>query len=398
MQLSTRARTLQPSPTLAIDARAKEMMRQGVDIVSLGAGEPDFDTPVAVVEAAHAAASSGKTKYTPVAGIPELREAIAAHLSKTHGVAVDASRVVVTNGAKQALFNALQALVDPGDEVVAFAPYWVSYPDLILLAGGRMVASPVDDATREPDLTAFEKALTRRTRGVIVNTPNNPTGAVYSRACLERLVAICQERGLWILSDEIYERLVYDGLTHVSPAMVGGEGFERTIVASGFSKSYAMTGWRLGYMVGPKEVADAAATIQGQVTSNVNTPTQWAALAALKADVKDQKKMVAEFQARRSLVVAGMREALGSRVKVHEPKGAFYLLFDVRPFLGKSYEGTLLADDATLVNRLLERALVATVPGSAFGAPGFVRMSYATSRENLTKAVERIRAFLADVR
>jgi aspartate aminotransferase len=398
MQLSTRARTLQPSPTLAIDARAKELMRQGVDIVSLGAGEPDFDTPVAVVEAAHAAASTGKTKYTAVAGIPELREAIAAHLTKSHGVAVDASRVVVTNGAKQALFNALQALVDPGDEVVAFAPYWVSYPDLILLAGGRMVASPVDDSTREPDLTAFEKALTRRTRGVIVNTPNNPTGAVYSRACLERLVAICQERGLWILSDEIYERLVYDGLTHVSPAMVGGEGFERTIVASGFSKSYAMTGWRLGYMVGPKEVADAAATIQGQVTSNVNTPTQWAALAALKADVKDQKRMVAEFQARRSLVVAGMREALGSRVKVHEPKGAFYLLFDVRPFLGKSYEGTVLADDATLVNRLLERALVATVPGSAFGAPGFVRMSYATSRENLTKAVERIRAFLADVR
>lgn len=398
MQLSSRAHTLRPSPTLAIDARAKELIREGVDIVNLGAGEPDFDTPVSVVNAAHAAARAGKTKYTGAAGIPELREAIAAHVTKTHGVAVRATQVVVTNGAKQALFDALQALVDPGDEVVVFAPYWVSYPDLVVLSGGTMVRAPVSEGTQEPDLTALERCLTPRTKGMIVNTPNNPTGAVYSRRTIEGLVALCREQGLWILSDEIYERLVFDGLAHVSPASVGSEGFERTILASGFSKSYAMTGWRLGYLVGPENVAAAATTIQSQVTGSVNTPTQWAAIEALRSGSAEQQRMVAEFEARRSLVVSGLREALGSGVKVPEPRGAFYVLFDVRPFLGRSFEGRRLDDDAALVDRLLERARVATVPGSAFGQPGFVRMSYATSRENLTKALGRMRAFFAAVK
>jgi len=397
MEISTRARALKPSPTLAIDARAKELAASGVDVISLGAGEPDFDTPKAVVEAAHGAASAGKTKYTAVAGIPELRAAIASQLSKTHGLDVDPAQVVVTNGAKQALFNALQALVNPGDEVIAFAPYWVSYPDLVLLAGGKFVSAPVDDSA-EPDIAALERAITNKTRGIILNTPNNPTGAVYSRARLEELVSVARERNLWILSDEIYERLVFDGQSHVSPAMVGSEGLARTIVASGFSKSYAMTGWRLGYLVGPKEIATAATTIQGQVTSNVNTPTQWAGIAALRACGEDQRKMIAEFEARRSLVVAAMREALGARARVPEPKGAFYLLFDARPFVGKRFRDHTIDGDGKLVELLLDEALVATVPGSAFGAPGFVRISYATSRANLTRAMERIRGFFAEVR
>lgn len=396
MRLSQRARTLHTSPTLAIDARAKEMIRHGLDVVNLGAGEPDFETPKPVVEAAHAAALGGKTKYTAVAGIAELRERIAHHIERTHGVAVSPAQVVVSNGAKQALFNALQALVDPGDEVLAFAPYWVSYPDLVALAGGRMVAIPTS-ASAEPDLAAFERAIGASTRGVIVNSPNNPTGAVYSRPLLERLVSIARAHDLWVLSDEIYERLVYDGLAHVSPASVGKEGFGRTVLASGFSKSYAMTGWRLGYLVGPEAIAAAAATIQGQVTSNVNTPTQWGALAAFQADAAEQKAMVAEFETRRTILVEGVRKALGPRVEIPVPRGAFYLLFDARPFLGKRFRGEVLADDATLVRALLEQGLVATVPGSAFGAPGTVRLSYATSRANLRKGLERLRAFFAEI-
>lgn len=393
MQLSTRAKTLKPSPTLALDARVKEMIRQGADVISLGAGEPDFDTPMPVIDAAHRAALEGKTKYTAVAGIPELRTAIAKHVTRTHGIAVESSNIIITNGAKQALYNALQALVDPGDEVIVFAPYWVSYPDMISLAGGAQVAVSVNSTNFEPDPAALERALTKKSRGIIINTPNNPTGAVYSRSTLEAIVNIAKKNGLWILSDEIYEMLVYDGQKHVSPASVGVEGLERTAVAGGFSKSYAMTGWRLGYLAAPKEVADAAATIQGQMTSNVNTPTQWAAIRALQADPADQAVMIREFEARRTMLVKGLREAIGGNIEIPEPKGAFYLMMNVRPYLNKKFRGTALANDTDFAAAILEHARVAMVPGCAFGAPGYLRMSYATSRENLQKAIERTGKF-----
>ncbi|MBI3817131.1 MAG: pyridoxal phosphate-dependent aminotransferase [Planctomycetes bacterium] len=397
MKLSTRARTLRPSPTLALDARVKDLIRAGGDVISLGAGEPDFDTPIEVIEAAHAAALAGKTKYTAVAGIPELRAAIAGHLCKTHGIAVEACNILVTNGAKQALYNALQTLVDPGDEVIVFSPYWVSYPDMIALAGGRQVAVSVNSTTFEPDATAFERAITNKTRGLIMNTPNNPTGAVYSKTILEKIVRIAAERNLWILSDEIYEMLVYDGMKHISPASIGGEGLARTMVASGLSKSYAMTGWRLGYLAAPGEVAEAAATIQGQMTSNVNTPTQWAAIRALEADPEKQKCMVREFEARRTLLVNGLRRALGKNVDIPEPKGAFYLMMNAKNYLNKRFGDYKFEDDQQLAAALLERGRVAMVPGSAFGAPGFLRMSYATSRENLQKAIDRIAVFFNEL-
>jgi aspartate aminotransferase len=397
MHLSKRARTLRPSPTLALDARVKDMIRTGADVVNLGAGEPDFDTPEAVVEAAHRAAKSGRTKYTAVAGQIELREAIAAHVRKTHGIAVEASNIVVTNGAKQALYNSLQALVDPGDEVAIVAPYWVSYPDMIELAGGRAIVVPSVEPSFEPDTAALVSAITPRTRGIVINTPNNPTGAVYSRESLAEILRIARERDLWILSDEIYEMLVYDGRTHVSPASIGTEGLNRTIVASGFSKSYAMTGWRLGYMAAPRAVAEAAATIQGQMTSNVNTPAQWAGVAALNGDATAQRAMISEFEARRTLLVEGLQRALRGNVQIPMPRGAFYLLMDGRPWLGRECGNRFLATDLDLAEAILERARVALVPGTAFGAPGFIRMSYATSRENLQKAVERLAAFLNEL-
>jgi aspartate aminotransferase len=397
MHLSKRARTLRPSPTLALDARVKDMIRTGADVVNLGAGEPDFDTPEAVVEAAHRAAKSGRTKYTAVAGQIELREAIAAHVRKTHGIAVEASNIVVTNGAKQALYNSLQALVDPGDEVAIVAPYWVSYPDMIELAGGRAIVVPSVEPSFEPDTAALVSAITPRTRGIVINTPNNPTGAVYSRESLAEILRIARERDLWILSDEIYEMLVYDGRTHVSPASIGTEGLNRTIVASGFSKSYAMTGWRLGYMAAPRAVAEAAATIQGQMTSNVNTPAQWAGVAALNGDATAQRAMISEFEARRTLLVEGLQRALRGNVQIPMPRGAFYLLMDARPWLGRECGNRFLATDLDLAEAILERARVALVPGTAFGAPGFIRMSYATSRENLQKAVERLAAFLNEL-
>lgn len=393
MHLSNRALTLKPSPTLALDARVKEMVRQGHDVISLGAGEPDFDTPAPVVEAAHKAAQSGKTKYTAVAGIPELRSAIAQHITATHHIAVEADNIVVTNGAKHALYNALQSLVNPGDSVITLAPYWVSYPDMITLAGGKMTPVAVRPKTFEPNPAAIKKAIKKSTRGIILNTPNNPTGAIYTKEMLEEIVELARSRDLWILSDEIYEMLVYDGLEHVSPASVGSEGLGRTIVVSGFSKSYAMTGWRLGYMAAPKEVATAAAIIQGQVTSNVNTPSQWAAIAALAGDTKQQKKMVAEFEARRNMLVAGLRAALGPKAGVPEPRGAFYLLINISAFMEHSCHGRKLMNDADFSSAILEHARVALVPGAAFGAPGFLRMSYATSRENLQKAIDRLGAF-----
>ncbi len=397
MRLSTRARELQPSPTLAIDGKAKELARAGVDVVNLAAGEPDFDTPKSVVEAAHAAARAGKTRYTAVAGVPELREAIAGLATRSLGFPVRAESVVVSNGAKQSLFNALQVLVEPGDEIVVLSPYWVSYPEIVRLAGGRVVDVPVDARTLEPDADHVARACTPRTRGLIVNSPNNPTGAVYGRACLESLVRVARERDLWILSDEIYDRLVYDGAEHVSPAQLGDEGRARTLVVNGFSKSFAMTGWRLGYLIAPPEIASAATTLQGQVTSNVNTPAQWAAVAALQADPAELRAMVGEFAARRARLVAAMREIVAGRAPVPEPKGAFYLLQDVRPFLGRSSKGTRLATDADFASALLEHARVASVPGSAFGAPGHVRFSYATSRENLHRGMERLAAFLGSL-
>lgn len=397
MQLSKRAQTLKPSPTLALDARVKDMVRDGKDVISLGAGEPDFDTPKIVVDAAHEAAVAGKTKYTAVAGIPELRRAIAKHVAATHKITVEPSNIIITNGAKQALYNALQTLVDPGDEIIVFAPYWVSYPDMIALAGGRQVTVNVNLNNFEPEAAALERAITNKTRGIILNSPNNPTGAVYSKSTLEKIVSIAKSHQLWILSDEIYEMLVYDGLSHVSPASVGGEGLDRAIIANGFSKSYAMTGWRLGYLAAPKAVAEAAATIQGQMTSNVNTPTQWAALRALELDPGEQKKMILEFEARRNLLTNGLRAALGGDINIPEPKGAFYLMMDGGGFLKKRFRGAGFSSDCDLAAAVLEHARVAVVPGSAFGAPGYLRMSYATSRANLQKAIDRLGAFFREL-
>ncbi|MCO5297750.1 MAG: pyridoxal phosphate-dependent aminotransferase [Fimbriimonadaceae bacterium] len=382
-RLSARAGHLQPSPTLAITAKAKAMRAAGEDVISLAAGEPDFDTPPPIVEACIAALRAGFTRYTPTPGIPELREAVAAKLKRENGVAVEPAQVVVSSGAKQCLFNALMATVGPGDEVLLLAPYWPTYADQVVLAG----ATPVVVRTRlengfVPDPEEIRAAVTPKTRAIMLNSPCNPTGAVYDRAVLKAIAQIALRHDLWILSDEIYEKLVYEG-EHVSIASLGQDVADRTVTINGCSKSYAMTGWRVGYCAGPKALASTMAAIQDQVTSNANSFAQKGALQALQMPEDAVAAMRDEFRRRRDLVLVQLRAIEGARV--FTPPGAFYAFVDIGSVLGPR-----CTDDLALAETLLCTYRVATVPGTVFHAPGHLRLSYAASLDDLNRGVARI--------
>ncbi|MCW5937797.1 MAG: pyridoxal phosphate-dependent aminotransferase [Fimbriimonadaceae bacterium] len=381
--LASRTALLQASPTLAITARAKQMKAEGKDVISFAAGEPDFNTPEAVCTAAKEALDRGFTKYTASAGTPELREAVAAKFWRENGLRYDPRQVIVTCGAKQAVFNSLQVLVEPGDEVLLLAPYWMTYADQIRLAGGQPVVVPCDPANDyQPDFDRLKAAVTPRTKAVIVNSPSNPTGAGFDRGVVKELAALALRHDLWIISDEIYEHLVYD-FEPVSPASLGSEVYDRTVTISGCSKSYAMTGWRIGYLAAPLPVATAISALQDQVTSNPTSFAQCGALVALKLPDDTVQSMRAEFAARRELMLEGLASLSG--VKTVPPKGAFYCFPDVSPYLGGRF-----ADDAELAKHLLEEALVATIPGSVFEGPGHIRLSYAASREDISRGLERL--------
>ncbi|MER3451001.1 MAG: aspartate aminotransferase [Thermus sp.] len=379
--LSERVKAMKPSATVAVNARALELKRQGVDLVPLTAGEPDFNTPEHVKEAARRALAQGKTKYAPPAGIPELREALAEKFRRENGLAVAPEETIVTVGGKQALFNLFQALLDPGDEVIVLAPYWVSYPEMVRLAGGV----PVEVATRPedgfvPDPEAVRRAITPRTKALVVNSPNNPTGAVYPQEVLEALARLAVEHDFYLVSDEIYEHLIYEG-AHFSPGTLAPEN---TITVNGAAKAFAMTGWRIGYACGPRGVIKAMADISSQSTTSPDTIAQWAALEALtnleasQAFIQMARKA---YQKRRDLLLEGL-SALG--LKAVRPSGAFYVLLNTDAFA---------EDEIQAAERLLE-ARVAVVPGTDFAAYRHVRLSYATSEENLKKALGRMATLL----
>ncbi|HYH97085.1 pyridoxal phosphate-dependent aminotransferase [Hyalangium sp.] len=393
MQLAQRIKAIKPSPTLALNARAKALAAQGVDVAGFVAGEPDFDTPEFIKQAAIDSLKAGFTKYTPTAGIPELREAICAKLQRDNQLTYTPDQVLVSVGAKHSLYNIFQALLNEGDEVIILTPYWVSYPDMVLLAGGR----PVFIETREengfaPDPEAIRRALTPRTRAIVLNSPSNPSGAVFSRAALEGIAAAVKGHDCLIISDDIYEKLLYEG-QFLNIANVAADLVPRLVVVNGMSKAYSMTGWRLGYAAGPKPLISAMQMIQDQSTSNPTSMVQKGALAALKGPTDFIATMVEEFRARRELIVSGLNALEG--VKCRKPEGAFYVFPDVRGLLQRSYKGAPLGTSARISEILLDDFRVAVVPGAPFGAEGYLRLSFATSREVIQKGLGRLRDFVA---
>ncbi|WP_134699020.1 pyridoxal phosphate-dependent aminotransferase [Ammoniphilus sp. YIM 78166] len=389
MRLSQRVKQLSPSTTLAITAKANELKKQGIDVVGLGAGEPDFNTPQHIIDAAVEAMQEGKTKYTAAAGIPELREAICKKLKDDNGLTYSPAQISVANGAKHVLYNIFQAILDPGDEVIVPIPYWVSYPEQVLLADGQPVFVEGKESN-EFKITAeqLREAITDRTQAVIINSPSNPTGTVYSREELQAIADVCIEKGILMISDEIYEKLIYDGAEHVSVASLSEAAYNHTIVVNGMSKPYSMTGWRIGYAAGSKELIDAINNLSSHSTSNPTTFAQYGALEALRGTQEPLEMMKKEFEQRRNAVV----ELLNSIDGIHcvKPKGAFYIFANVSEAVKKG--GYANTDEWAKV--LLEKEYVALIPGSGFGAPNHIRISYATSMAQLEKGIERIKRFV----
>jgi aspartate aminotransferase len=383
MEISERAAQLTPSLTLSIDSKAKAMKAEGLDVCGFGAGEPDSDTPEHIKRAAIEALEAGFTKYTPNAGIPELRQAIAEKLAADNGLNYRAGQVVVSNGAKHACYNAILATCQPGDEVVIPAPYWVSYPDMVRLVGAEPVIVPTSERNawkmRPED---FENAMTPRTKMLIMNTPGNPTGSVYTREELEAIVNVAAEEDIYVLSDEIYEKLVYDDAKHVSIGSLSKEAYDLTITINGFSKSYAMTGWRLGYLAAPDAIARAVDSIQSHTSSNPSSFSQYGALAALKGDQQPLADMREEFEMRRNYMFDRISKI--SNVTAVKPQGAFYILVNISQ-LGLTSQN--------FADRLLSKANVAVVPGAAFGDDRTVRFSYATSLDVIKKGLDRFQDF-----
>lgn len=383
--LSSRARALEPSPTLGMAAKARNLSAKGVKVVSFAAGEPDFDTPEPAKRATIEALNGGFTKYVASGGIPELRKAIAEKLEKENGLAHAPNEVIVTCGGKHACYLVAQVLLDAGDEAIVLSPYWVTYPAVVALAGAKTVVVPCrEEDAFMPDPAAIGRAITPRTKLLILNSPNNPTGAVFSEARLREIAEICVKRDVWILSDEIYEPMVYGGNRHVSIASFGDAVKARTITANGHSKAYAMTGWRLGYVAAPARIARAMDDWISQSTSNVTSFAQKGAVEALRSCGGFVREMCAAFEKRRDLIVRLLNEVPGFRCAV--PGGAFYAFPNV--------QGALSSKSPTseaLANRLLEEAHVATVHGEAFGAPGYLRLSYACAEEQIEEGCRRIR-------
>lgn len=393
--LNQRAKNLSPSSTMAIDTRAKTLASQGIDVINLSVGEPDFDTVETAKAGGIAAITQGFTKYTAAAGILELRQAIAEKLRAENGLHYGADEIVVSNGAKHALFNIFMVLLDLGDEVIIQAPYWVSYPEMVKIAGGVPVIVRTDASTGfELTPEMLERAITPRTKVLNLCNPSNPTGVVYQKEKLQALVDVATRHNLFIVSDEIYERLTYDGAQAVSAASFGADVAERTITVNGVSKSLAMTGWRLGYSASPKPIAKAIAELQSQTTSGPSSITQKAALAGLRGDQSCVTAMREEFDARRRFAIERVREVPGFDLEV-TPRGAFYVFPNVSSLFGRSIEQHAISNSDDLCLLLLERARVALVPGSAFGSPQHVRISYATSPEKLREGFDRIERLVA---
>jgi len=394
MKLSQRIRRLKPSATLAVDAKAKAMRAKGIDVINLSAGEPDFDTPEHIRKAAQEALDSGFTRYLPAAGLPELREAVCSRIKEDYGLDFRPEEVVITCGAKQAIYNLAQALLDPGDEVLILSPYWVSYPPIVELAEGRPVVVPSKaERNFEPELSEIEARITERTRGIILNSPSNPTGCIYSREFLSGVAELVKRHGLWVISDDIYDRLRFDGRAPENILSVAPDLRERVILVNGVSKTYAMTGWRIGWAVGPEEVIKALAKLQGQSTSNATAFAQKAAVTALTGPQDCVAEMRRAFAERAEFLFRALSEIPG--LKPVRPQGTFYLFCDFSSYYGgKTREGRTIKDSVGLAEYLLEEGKVATVPGIAFGEDRFLRISFAQDLKTLREAIRRIESVL----
>ncbi len=394
-RVSDRIGAIAESATLAVDAKAKALKAAGRPVIGFGAGEPDFPTPAPIVEAAVEAARDPRNhRYSPAAGLPELRGAIATKTKRDSGLDVPAAQVLVTNGGKQAVYQAFATLLDPGDEVLLPAPYWTTYPEAVALAGGVSVEVATDESTGYlATVEQLEAARTPRTKVLLFCSPSNPTGAVYPPDQVEAIGRWAAAAGIWVVTDEIYEHLTYGGAEAVSMPVVVPELADRCVVLNGVAKTYAMTGWRVGWMIGPTDVIKAAANLQSHLTSNVANVSQRAALAAVSGDLTAVHEMRAAFDRRRQTIVRMLREIPG--VECPEPFGAFYVYPSVRGLLGRELRGRTPRTSAELAELILDEAEVAVVPGEAFGTPGYLRLSYALGDEDIAEGVARLAAFFA---
>ncbi|MCF2530167.1 pyridoxal phosphate-dependent aminotransferase [Yinghuangia soli] len=397
-RVSARIGAIAESATLAVDAKAKALKAAGRPVIGFGAGEPDFPTPPYIVDAAVAACHDPKFhRYTPAGGLPELKAAIAEKTLRDSGLTVDPAQVLVTNGGKQAIYEAFAAILDPGDEVIVPAPYWTTYPESIKLAGGVPVEVVADETTGYlVSVEQLEAARTPNTKVLLFVSPSNPTGAVYTRAQVEEIGRWAAEHGLWVLTDEIYEHLVYDDAEFVSMPTVVPELLDKTIIVNGVAKTYAMTGWRVGWVIGPKDVIKAAANLQSHATSNVCNVAQAAALAAVSGDLSAVDEMKVAFDRRRRTIVRMLNEIPG--VECPEPKGAFYAYPSVKGVIGKEIRSRVPQSSAELASLILDEVEVAVVPGEAFGTPGYLRLSYALGDDDLVEGVSRIAKLLGEAK
>ncbi len=394
MNISTRARNLVPSATLAIGAKARQMQADGIDVIGFAQGEPDFDTPDHIKDAAIQAARDGFTKYTATGGINELKDAVAAKLKRDNGLTYTRNQVLISCGGKHSLYNVFQALLDPGDEVIIPAPYWVSFPEQVKLCDAKPVFVHTSEAQGfRLNRQVLEPAVTARTKLVVLNSPSNPTGAALSRSELEGIAALAVERGFAVVSDETYEALVYDGYRHVSIASLGDSIYARTIVVNSMSKAYSMTGWRLGYAAGPAEVIKAMDGLQGQMTSNPTSFAQRGAVAALVGSQEPTQRMREEFAKRRRYIVDRLSGMPG--IRCHSPEGAFYVFPNVSALYGKQHGNTAITYSTDFTTFLLDVARIAVVPGVEFGSDNHVRISYATSMANIEKGMNRMAEAIA---
>ena len=392
-ELSRIASAVHASTTLAIDAKAKQMKADGLDVVGFGTGEPDFDTPENIKKAAIAAINDGKTKYTPAAGIIPLRKAVAESLKRELDLDYDFTQIVIASGAKHNLYAALRVLVNPGDEVILPAPFWVSYDEMIAMVGGvSVILHAGEDQHFKITAAQLEAAVTDKTKAVIINNPSNPTGMLYSKEELEAIAAVCVKHDLYIIADEIYFKLLYDGRTFTSIASLGEEVKERTIIINGVSKAYAMTGWRIGYAASPAPIAKIMANYLSHALSNPCSISQYAAQIALSDSQDTVKTMRRAFERRRNFMVDRMNQIEG--VSCIKPQGAFYVMMNIEKLIGKEMHGVIIKDAADFCQLFLQYGKVAVVPGTAFNAPTFVRWSYATATENIRKGLDRLERFL----
>lgn len=397
MQLSKKAENINPSITLAITAKANELKSQGIDVVSFGAGEPDFNTPENIIQAAIKAMQDGKTKYTPAGGILELKQTICNKFKNDNELEYKPNQITISTGAKQCLANAFMAILNPNDEVLVPVPYWVSYPELVKLADGVPVfVETSKENNYKYTISDLEKVTTDKTKAILINSPNNPTGTIYHKDELLEIANFAKEHNLLIISDEIYEKLIYDGEKHVSIAALNEDAYERTIVINGVSKTYSMTGWRLGYVAASEKITKLMTSIQSHMTSNVNTIAQYAAIEALNGPIEDLNNMIKEFENRRNFMIYKLEKL--NEIAIIKPSGAFYIMVNISAYLNTNFKEHVINNSVDFAKVLLEEEKVAVIPGAGFGLDNYIRLSYATSMDIIETGIDRISTFLSKIK